>query len=69
MTAPRMEIVWRVLERAIDAEDMDVIEACRRLIIANRLGWRRYTTATDWNIVFAFDDDAPPRGDLVDCAD
>lgn len=66
MTTPRMEIIWRVLPRAIDAEDMDVIEACRRLIVANRLGWRRYTNAADWNLVMAFDDLASPAGDVVD---
>jgi hypothetical protein len=49
-----MQIVWDVLPRAIDAEDWTVIEACRRLIVANRLGWRRYTNATDWNIVLSF---------------
>lgn len=51
-----MNAVWRVLPRAIDAEDWEVIEACRRLIIANRLGWRRYTNASDWNVIHAFDD-------------
>ena len=66
MTTPRMEIVWRVLERAIDAEDWEVIEACRRLVIANRLGWRRYTNASDWNLVMAFDDlAAPAASDLI----
>ena len=54
---PRMEIVWSVLARALDAEDWEVIEACRRLVVANRLGWRRYTNATDWNLVLAFYDD------------
>lgn len=49
-----MQIVWDVLPRAIAAEDWEVIEACRRLIVANRLGWRRYTNASDWNIVLAF---------------
>lgn len=56
MSTPRMDIIWRVLPRAIDAEDWTVIEACRRLIVANRLGWRRYTNAADWNLVMAFDD-------------
>lgn len=68
MTTPRMEIVWRVLELAIDAEDWDVIEACRRLVVANRLGWRRYTNATDWNLVMSFDDaDVLPTADFEPC--
>ena len=68
MSTPRMEIVWRVLERAIDAEDWDVIEACRRLVVANRLGWRRYTNATDWNLVMSFDDaDVSPTADFEPC--
>ncbi len=49
-----MQIVWDVLARAIDNEDWTVIEACRRLIVANRLGWQRYTSATDWTIVLEF---------------
>ncbi len=60
MTSPRMQIIWDVLPRAIDNEDWTVIEACRRLIVANRLGWRRYTNATDWNLVLAFADDEKP---------
>jgi len=67
VTTPRMEIIWRVLPRAIDAEDWTVIEACRRLIVANRLGWRRYTNAADWNLVMSFDDLPSPADDLVDC--
>lgn len=68
MTTPRMKIVWRVLERAIDAEDWDVIESCRRLVVANRLGWRRYTNASDWNLVMAFDDaSVSPTADFETC--
>jgi hypothetical protein len=61
-----MDIIWRVLPRAIDAEDWVVIEACRRLIVANRLGWRRYTNAADWNLVMAFDDLPSPSDDPVE---
>lgn len=60
-----MDIVWRVLARAIDAEDFTVIEACRRLVVANRLGWRRYTNASDWNIVLAFDDTADIEDEIA----
>ena len=68
MSTPRMEIVWRVLDRAIDAEDWDVIEACRRLVVANRLGWRRFTNASDWNLVMAFDDESvSPAADFETC--
>lgn len=56
MSSPKMDIVWDVLPRALDNEDWTVIEACRRLIVANRLGWRRFTNASDWNIVLAFNE-------------
>jgi hypothetical protein len=42
---PRMAIVWDILERAVDNNDVVVIAACRRLILANRLGWRRHHVA------------------------
>lgn len=51
----RIELVWAALRRALEREDWDVIEACRRLIQAERLGWRQFTTADDWNVVLSFD--------------
>jgi hypothetical protein len=46
---PTMHIVWRVLEAAIDVSDQTVTAACRRLIVANRLGWRKHAdTARKW---------------------
>jgi hypothetical protein len=53
-STPRMEIVWSVLEGAKDAGDLIVIAACRRLIEANRLGWRKYAQAADIQLVKAF---------------
>ena len=51
---PRMTIVWQVLEAAKDAKDGTVIAACRRLIVANRLGWNKHADATDFRLVQAF---------------
>lgn len=51
---PMMRIVWEVLEAAKDAGDQHVIAACRRLIVANRLGWKKYRKPADVEIVFAF---------------
>lgn len=52
--SPRMSIVWEVLEAAKDAQDQVVIAACRRLIWANTLGWKRHATVHDKALVFAF---------------
>jgi hypothetical protein len=41
---PRMQIVWRVLEAA---KDEIAIAACRRLIVAGRLGWNRHADRRD----------------------
>ena len=51
---PRMQIVWTVLEAAKDVGDELVISACRRLIIANRLGWKKYHRSDDWQLVLMF---------------
>lgn len=51
---PRMQIVWDVLEGAKDAKDELVIAACRRLIEANRRGWRKHASKADWQLVSAF---------------
>ena len=53
---PRMEIVFSVLEGAIDNKDIWVIAACRRLIAANRLGWKRHANKSDIATVWAFAD-------------
>lgn len=51
---PIMRIVWRVLEAAIDAGDQTVTAACRRLIVANRLGWKPHAKAADVKLVMEF---------------
>jgi hypothetical protein len=53
-TPPRMRIVWSVLEAAKDCQDEMVIAACRRLIVANRLGWKKHRAKADWTLVQAF---------------
>ena len=51
---PRMAIVWEVLEAARDTGDKVVIEACVRLIDADRRGWRKHHDPADWRVVKAF---------------
>ena len=48
---PRMHIVWSVPEAAKDAGNEIVIAACRRLIEADRLGWRKHHRSADWKLV------------------
>jgi hypothetical protein len=51
---PRMRITWAVLEAAKDAGDEMVIAACRRIIIADRLGWRKHGDPADLELVYSF---------------
>lgn len=51
---PRMQITWNVLEAAKDAGDEFVIAACRRIITADRIGWKKHGSAADYLIVLAF---------------
>lgn len=51
---PRMQIVFEVLEAAKDAGDDFVIAACRRVITANRIGWRRHGNPADLRLVMFF---------------
>jgi hypothetical protein len=51
---PKMQIVWEVLEAAKDNHDAPVIAACRRLIWANTLGWRKRAQKSDIAIVWSF---------------
>lgn len=50
----RMQIVREVLEAAKDAGDDFVIAACRRIINADRIGWRKHGNPADLRIVMAF---------------
>jgi hypothetical protein len=52
---PRMVATWRVLEAAIDADDQIVIAACRRVITADRIGWRKHGNPADLRLIYAFD--------------
>ena len=54
-TPPRMRRVWRTLEAALDTDDPRVVDAARRLIAADRLGWRRHAHPADVELVAAFD--------------
>lgn len=51
---PRMQIVWDVLEAAKDNDDQAVIAACRRLIEADRKGWKKHHNAADYRLVLEF---------------
>lgn len=53
---PRMHIIWDVLEAAKDNQDASVIAACRRLIEANRRGWRTHANQADKDLVYEFAD-------------
>lgn len=57
---PRMRIVWDVLEAAKDNGDAIVAAACRRLIVADRIGWRRHARRADLDLALTFNarDDA-----------
>lgn len=50
----REAIVWNVLEAAKANNDDVVIAACRRLIRAEALGWKKHASADDKAIVWAF---------------
>ena len=52
--APKMQIVWEVLEAAKAHGDQFVIAACRKCIEANRLGWKRHNGAAAYAIVSEF---------------
>ncbi len=51
---PRQTIALQVLEAAKDAGDQMVVNACRRVITANRLGWRKHGCAADLKLVYEF---------------
>ena len=51
---PRMTITWQVLEGAKSAGDEAVIAACRRIIRADRLGWKRHGDPADLALVLEF---------------
>jgi hypothetical protein len=53
---PKMQIVWDALEAAKDSSDEIAIAACRRLIVADRLGWRKHAKRGDIELVFALAD-------------
>ena len=51
---PRIQITWAVLEAAKDVGDEMVIAACRRIIAAHRLGWRKHGNPADLELVYGF---------------
>lgn len=53
MTSLRMQTTWQVLEAAKDAGDTLVTAACRRIIVADRIGWRKHGNPADIRIVLA----------------
>ncbi len=50
----RNQVIWTVLEAAKDNDDQTVIAAARRLIVAQRRGWREHHAPKDWSLVRAF---------------
>jgi hypothetical protein len=53
---PRMAMVWDVLERAKDAGDARIVAACRRIINADRLGWKKHGDPNDLKLVREFNE-------------
>lgn len=53
MAPIRNRIIWNVLEAAKDNNDANVIAACRRLIEASRLGWKRHANKADIDLVWS----------------
>lgn len=51
---PRMRITWAILEAAKDAGDEVVIAACRRVIAADRVGWRKHGNPADLELIYSF---------------
>jgi hypothetical protein len=51
---PRVRITWAVLEAAKDVGDEMVIAACRRIIVAERIGWRKHGDPADLELVYSF---------------
>ncbi len=51
---PRIIIVWAVLGAAKDAGDHAVVAACRRLIRADTIGWRKHAEPADKRLVAEF---------------
>jgi hypothetical protein len=47
-------VTWQVLEAAKDAGDQMVIDACRRVILADRLGWKKHGNSDDLQFILAF---------------
>jgi hypothetical protein len=50
----RMQMVWDVLETAKDNDDQIMIAACRRLVVADRLGWKKHAELGDIELVMSF---------------
>jgi hypothetical protein len=51
---PRKKMIFEVLDAAKDACDAEIVAACRRLMKADRLGWRKYADISDWAKIEAF---------------
>jgi hypothetical protein len=48
---PRVHIIAAVLESALDAGASEYVEMCRRLIVADRRGWRTHADQADCEAV------------------
>jgi hypothetical protein len=54
IVTPRKAITWQVLESAKDVGDEIVIAACRRVIAADRIGWRTHGDPDDLRLILEF---------------
>jgi hypothetical protein len=48
---PRLDIVRVMLESALDTGAQEYVAACRRLLWADLIGWRRHAEREGWKIV------------------
>jgi hypothetical protein len=48
---PRMNIALEVLDMAKDNDDAGMIAVCRRVIEADRIGWRKHGDPADYRAV------------------
>lgn len=53
---PRYRIIQAVLVAAKDSGDEHMVETCRRLILADSIGWKKYASRLDWQAVLAFEE-------------
>lgn len=52
----RRDVALRVIEAAKDADDHAIVAACRRVIVADRRGWKKHGNPADEKLIREFDE-------------